>query len=675
MALSSDLYVGELLMRLVAHQTGEISKVDYEPQKPAFSKAPLEGETFLQRATPEEMGVSVKWVENFIEELYESPNTNMHKIMILRHGKVIGETAFAPFDQDYWHVVHSMSKSITGMAIGILIGEGKLHINDKILDILSDKKTLNSMLRLRDITIEHLLTMTSGVSFNESGAVSGNDWIKGFMDSNTSFAPGKEFSYNSMNSYILSAIVTKITGKSLFEFVKERIFDPMGIKRVFWEYSPQRITKGGWGLFMRIEDMCKLGQLYLQNGMWEDKQLVPEGWVSASTLPRIATGLDDAPQYGYHLWLLNSREGSYIFNGMLGQNVYVYPDIDMVIAVNAGNNEVFQTGTMTDIIYKNMASIEVSDKEIATDPLSTRLYKKTLLRIQGKEPVTLPILRGGWNRRSDVYDNHQDKLMRIRTLYGCTYDLGVTGIGLFPIMMQITHNNFTDGITKIGFVPIDKKRFGVQIYEGNQIYTLPCGADVYANRVSFNFHGEVYDAVIKTRLSTDEYNRVAIMLRIFLLEETSERRINIYLGSKYSVDDTKGFRGSSIPDGIDVHFNEYPGNDLMMNTLSGITNIGGVQGALLSKLEDFGAKFLIDKTIHYTINPRVHGFLIKDRDNSKDTYNDTYKDTYKDTDTYSGTSNVEDKGTNNGTETNTKNRTYNDVTNGTDNNDDVIDKI
>lgn len=612
MALSSDLYVGELLMRLVGHQTGEISKVNYQPQKPAFSKEPQEGETFIERATPESQGISSKWVKDLFETLYECPHANLHKIMVMRHGKVIGETSFAPYDLDYWHIVHSMSKSVTGMAIGILIGEGKLNINDKIIDILSDKKTLNSMLRLRDITIEHLLSMTSGVQFNEAGAMSGNDWIKGYMDSGTSFAPGKEFSYNSMNSYILSAIVTRITGQSLFDFVKERIFDPMGIKRVFWEACPQGITKGGWGLFMRAEDMCKLGQLYLQKGMWEGRQLVPEGWVIASTSAHARTDIPEAPEYGYHLWLINSRQGAYIFNGMLGQNVYIYPDIDMVIAVNAGNNEVFQTGTMTDILYEKMANIEVSEGALKEDKLSTRFLEKTIMRIQDKEVPGKLIYRGGWNRRTDSYDNKQDMIMRIRALYGAVYDLGESGIGVFPLLMQITHNNFTDGIKKIGFVPIDRKRFGVQIYEGDQIYTLPCGFDGSGNTVSLNIHGEVYDAVVKTRLSTDEYNRMAIMLRIFLLEETSERRINIYLGSKYSDEDTRGFRGSCIPTGIDVHFNEYPGNDLMSSALSNITNLKGIQGILLNKLEEYGASFLVSKTIHYTINPRVHGFLIKD---------------------------------------------------------------
>lgn len=630
MALSSDLYVGELLMRLVGHQTGEISKVDYKPQKPAFYKEPQEGETFLERATPESQGVSSRWVKDLFEALHECPKANMHKIMVMRHGKVIGETAFAPYDLDYWHIVHSLSKSVTGMAIGILIGEGKLNITDKLIDLLPDKKTLNSMLRLRDVTIEHLLSMTSGVQFNEAGAISGNDWVKGFMDSGTSFAPGKEFSYNSMNSYMLSAVVTAITGQSLFDFVKERIFDPMGIKRVFWEACPKGITKGGWGLFLRIEDMCKLGQLYLQKGMWEGKQLVPEGWVVASTTKHATTDIPDAPGYGYHLWLLNSREGSYIFNGMLGQNVYIFPDIDMVLAVNAGNNEVFQTGAMTDILYEKMRDIEVSDEPLSEDLMTSRFLDKTIDRIMEKEVPGKLILRGGWNRRSDAYDNQQDKIMRIRTLYGSYYDLGDSGIGIFPLMMQITHNNFTDGITKIGFVPVDRKRFGVQIYEGDQIYTLLCGADMYENKVSFNIHGEVYDAVVKTRLSTDEYNRMAIMLRIFFLEETSERRINIYLGSKYDQEDTRGFRGSNIPDGIDVHFNEYPGNNLLSGALSTITSSKGIQGMIMNKLDEFGASFLVGKTIHYTINPRVHGFLIKEDDNgvvgSDDNKDDIKKD-------------------------------------------------
>lgn len=609
---SSDLYVGELMMRIVGRQTGEISKVEYRPQKPPFPESSAVREVPLARSTPEEQGVSSAYIETLFNALNQAPNANMHRIMVMRHGVVIGETAFAPFDLDHWHVTHSMCKSVTSMAIGILVGEGRLKITDKVLDLLPARKTVRAILRLRDLTVEHLLTMTSGVQFNETGAVSGNDWIKGYMDSTVSFSPGTQFDYNSMNSYMLSAIVSEITGMSLFDFVSARIFEPLGIKRAFWESDPQHITKGGWGLFLRIEDMCKLGQLYLQKGAWNGRQIVPAEWVEVSTAFHVATDVEDAPGYGYQIWCLPDREGAYDYNGMLGQNVYMYPDIDMVIAVNAGNAEVFQQGEMSAVISKWIREIETQPQAL---PANENAYRRLLAtcRAFGERKNDFPvILRGGWKRRSLMQTNYVDIMNRLHLLMGHHYDFGNSGIGIFPLLMQVMHNNFTDGITRIGFTLIDRQSFGLEIYEGDQIYTLPCGLDMYRNRVAINMHGEIYNAVVRTKITTDEYGRMVILLRIMYLEEATERRINIFLGSKYDSNDTAGIHAANVPDGIDVHFSEYPGNDLISKTLKSVTVSKGFEGMLMSKLSENGATNVLDTTIHYTISPRIHGILADD---------------------------------------------------------------
>ena len=318
----AGLDVGELLLKLMTHETGEISKVDYVPQKPEFRHERVIGETTLERRTPESQGVSSAFFVDLIRALSKDRECNMHRLMFLRHGYVVAECAFEPYDMDMWHVSYSMCKSIVGMAIGILVHEGKLSIDDKLSDIFSARFSPFGFLR-KTVTVKQLLTMSSGVDFNEAGAISGNDWRKNYLDSSFKTEPGKEFEYNSMNTYMLSAIVTELTGKSLFEFVKERIFEPMGIWRCYWECCPQSITKGGWGLFMRIEDMAKLGQLYLQKGEWDGKQIVPEEWVIESTSWQIETGKEDNSHYGYQLWINDDRSGSFAYNGMMGQNVFI----------------------------------------------------------------------------------------------------------------------------------------------------------------------------------------------------------------------------------------------------------------------------------------------------------------------------------------------------------------
>ena len=231
---------------------------------------------------------------------------------------------------------------------------------DKLDDIFDEQIGLLKFHR-KTITVKNLLDMTSGSEFNEAGAISGNDWVSSFLEAGTKFEPGSQFEYNSMNTYMLSAIVTKVTGKSLFEFCKERIFNPMGIKRVFWESCPRKITKGGWGLFIRTEDMAKLGQLYLNKGKWNGVQIVPQKWVEESTTPQILTGRTDSTYYGYQLWINGDRQGSYAFNGMLGQNVFIYPDINMVVVTNAGNSDIFQTSIMAVKIRKAVKNLKIDD--------------------------------------------------------------------------------------------------------------------------------------------------------------------------------------------------------------------------------------------------------------------------------------------------------------------------
>ena len=153
-----------------------------------------------------------------------------------------------------------------------------------------------------EVTVEHLLTMTSGVQFNEIGAISGNDWLNSFLNAPVSGKPGAAFQYNSMNTYVLSAIVTERTGMTLSEYLEPRLFQPLGITKYLWETCPKGITKGGWGLFLCPEDMAKLGQLYLQRGIWKGQQLVPEGWVEISTGKQVES-VEGTFGYGYQVWM------------------------------------------------------------------------------------------------------------------------------------------------------------------------------------------------------------------------------------------------------------------------------------------------------------------------------------------------------------------------------------
>ncbi len=628
----AEKYVGELMMKLVARETGDISKVDYKPQKRAFNPLPFPDEQFLVRKSPESQGVCSAFFTELIRDLWEDDSCRMHRLMFLRHGAVIAECAFEPYDMDMWHVSYSMCKSITGMAIGILIDDGVLTLDDRIGDIFSAYTGLFNMFK-KSITVRNLLEMSSGVEFNEAGAVSGNDWRRGFLESSLKFDPGTRFEYNSMNSYMLSAIVTEKTGKSLFDFCKERIFDPMGIKRVFWESCPQSITKGGWGLFMRAEDMAKLGQLYLQKGVWNGQQIVPGEWVEESSSQKINTGKDDREFYGYQIWINGDRKGDFAFNGMLGQNVFVYPDLDMVVVTNAGNSDIFQTSSMATKIREAMKNrIVVSDDPLPEDFAQLSKLKAICKSVSGRTPDYPYITGGGWKMRTvrmtkgsarpaavskitgrgkfrdSVFSyniRNENQLMQtwFKRLDGRIYELDTPGIGIFPLMMQIVHNNFTDGIKKVGFRYTDDGAFFIDVYEGEAIFRLRCGFGGKRYVSDINMHSENYKISIKSFFTRDEYNHLVIRNEIYFLEEACQRIFNIYFK-----DET--FIHPLAPSRIEIRMHETPGTDMFITTMQNLNPEGaGLESAILSKIVKGGVKEAITHAIIATIQPVIGAVL------------------------------------------------------------------
>ena len=187
-----QLAVAELIMNLILGKTENVSRVEFFPQKKKFPED-LPYEQPFPRATPESQGVSSRLLSAMIRELYSSKYTDMHHLMVLRHGKVICECNFAPYPAGMWHITHSMCKSITSMAIGLLVNEGKLTLDENIYKIFEDQLNPFTKVLRPVITVDNLLTMTSGVTFNESGIVAGNDWLGSYLNSQVSGRPGTTF--------------------------------------------------------------------------------------------------------------------------------------------------------------------------------------------------------------------------------------------------------------------------------------------------------------------------------------------------------------------------------------------------------------------------------------------------------------------------------------------------
>ena len=603
-----QIAVAELVLNMILGKTGG-TRVDYFPQKPDFPFDAVYEQAFV-RATPESQGISSDLFAALLRELDASKDTEMHHFMALRHGKVICECNFAPYPKGMWHITHSMCKSITGMAIGMLIEEEKLKLDENIYDIFPDHINAFSKIFRPVITVENLLTMTSGVTFNESGIVSGNDWLGSFLNASVNGKPGTEFQYNSLNTYVLSAIVTKRTGETLTEYLTPRLFGPLGITKYYWETCPKGITKGGWGLFLCAEDMAKLGQLYLQRGKWNGQQLVSEYWIEISTARHLKTQ-NDTYGYGYQLWM-EQRPGSFEYNGMLGQNVIIYPDMDMVLVTNAGNKEMFQDCIMLNIIRKYFPVNYHPADVLPENPLSHSLLKRLCGELEnGENNNRSTSLRRGWKRNVVSRRKHSDKKYSyrisaavdrpsdhhsfMRAVSGRTYVMEQQNIGIAPLFVQVFHNNMTDGISEISFT-YDAGNFYVSFTEGEVIHKLPVGFGRAADGC-VDLHGEHYLVATLGEFARDENDIPVLKLEITFIEECVKRKVHIFFHED---------------NGIAIRWNETPGKKMILAGLSSITEELSGNFLYNSLLGDHNITTeLLHRLMEQTIEPVVRGYLKK----------------------------------------------------------------
>lgn len=601
-----QIAVAELVLNMILGKTGD-TRVDYFPQKPDFPFDAVYEQAFV-RATPESQGISSDLFAALLRELDASKDTEMHHFMALRHGKVICECNFAPYPKGMWHITHSMCKSITGMAIGMLIEEEKLKLDENIYDIFPDHINAFSKIFRPVITVENLLTMTSGVTFNESGIVSGNDWLGSFLNASVNGKPGTEFQYNSLNTYVLSAIVTKRTGETLTEYLTPRLFGPLGITKYYWETCPKGITKGGWGLFLCAEDMAKLGQLYLQRGKWNGQQLVSEYWIEISTARHLKTQ-NDTYGYGYQLWM-EQRPGSFEYNGMLGQNVIIYPDMDMVLVTNAGNKEMFQDCIMLNIIRKYFPVNYHPADVLPENPLSYSLLKRLCGELEnGENNNRSTSLRGRWKRNVVSRRKHSDKKYSyrisaavdrpsdhhsfMRAVSGRTYVMEQQNIGIAPLFVQVFHNNMTDGISEISFT-YDAGNFCVSFTEGEVIHKLPVGFGKAADGC-VDLHGEHYLVATLGEFARDENDIPVLKLEITFIEECVKRKAHIFFHED---------------DEIEIRWNETPGKKMILSGLSSITEELSGNFLYNSLLGDHNITTeLLHRLMEQTIEPVVRGYL------------------------------------------------------------------
>ena len=306
--------------------------------------AALNAAALMEKATPESQGVSssaiIGWIDACEREL-----DALHGFVIVRHGRVIAEGSWAPYDTlNRTHMLYSHSKSFTSTAIGFLVDDGKLDLDARVLSFFPDKAPPTPSANLRALRVRDLLTMNVGASFSDAERKDINgDWVKAFLANDIEKEPGTVFKYDSCATHMLAAIAERVSGMKLMDFLKARLFDPLGMTSPWSTVSPTGIACGGWGMNMTTRDLARFGQLYLDNGMWDGKRVISREWVVAATSRQTwsgaiaVTGEDGSDWhqgYGFQFW--RCRHNAFRADGASGQYTIVMPDQDAVVSIHAG---------------------------------------------------------------------------------------------------------------------------------------------------------------------------------------------------------------------------------------------------------------------------------------------------------------------------------------------------
>jgi len=375
------------------------------------------------RATPESQGVSSAAVLALVEALDQVDA--MNSFMLVRHGKVIAEGWWSPYDAQSNHELYSLSKSFTSTAVGMAVAEGRLSIDDEVLKFFPDDGPAATSANLKAMRVRDLLTMSAGHQDEVPSAVDKIS-VKAFLTNAVPHKPGTHFKYNTPATFMCSAIVQKLTGQTVAEYLKPRLFEPLGITQPMWNTNWQGISLGGYGLNVRTEDIARFGQLYLQKGQWQGRQLIPKDWVELATSKQVSNGSNPKSDwdqgYGFQFW--RCRNGAYRGDGAFGQYCIVMPEQDAVIAITSGVKDM---QSVLNVIWEKLLPA-FQPKRLKADSanqkkLSEKLASLTVRPAQGSD--TSPLASKALGRKF-VFPGNDLKLESITITPGSGSGRGVT---------------------------------------------------------------------------------------------------------------------------------------------------------------------------------------------------------------------------------------------------------
>ncbi len=527
----------------------------------------------LPRCAPEEQGISSRHIQQFLEELDRDKALYMQDVMVLRRGCVLCEAAFGSQDLRAAKSTFSACKSVTSLAVGLLVDDGVLDLTEKVADIFGDLCTPAVRRRLKDLTVEHLLTMRAGIQFSEAEALTEADWVRRFLNASVRGEPGTDFLYNSLNSYILSAIIALKAGKGVHQLVRERLFAPLGITDTLWETCPAGIDKGGWGFYIRPEDMAKLGQLVLDGGLWQGERLLSQTYLDAAltahAVPPETTGDFN---YGYHIWV-GRRENTFLFNGMLGQNVLGFRDSGILLVTNAGADTDFQESRYFEMVSRYFGG--AFPDRLEPDPDARRELEETASALSAYrlEPQTIA---------------GQDQALTapfLQRSFAAAEPKAVSA-GLLPVALQALHNNYTAGVTSLA-VSVRGDLPELIYRERDAVYRFPVGLGV-PQVCQLDFRGNAYHTAVLGRFTHDEEERPVFYIRMDFLETPCVRTLKLVAEG----------------DGLLLRQSETPGVPYVFRKLQAAAQSGLTRPLLLVAAGGTEEDYLLYKTLQL-LSPEI----------------------------------------------------------------------
>jgi CubicO group peptidase (beta-lactamase class C family) len=332
----------------------------------------------LPRSAPEAQGIASSAILAFVEAAEQNIH-HLHSLMLLRHGHVVAEGWWSPYAPEHPHMLYSLSKSFTATAIGLAVAEGRLSVDDPVLSFFPEEAPAEVSANLAAMRVRHLLSMSTGHATDIMPALFNQpdrDWVKGFLSQPVEHAPGSHFAYNSGASYMLSAIVQRLTGMTLLDYLRPRLLAPLGIEQATWEACPRGVNVGGWGLSITTDAIARFGQLYLQKGIWQGQRILTEAWIDAASTFQSDNSSNTNPDwmqgYGYQFWLC--RHNAYRGDGAFGQFCLIIPEQDAVLAITAGVGDM---QAVLDLVWQHLLPA-FEPAQLPVNPVAAQRLSHTL---------------------------------------------------------------------------------------------------------------------------------------------------------------------------------------------------------------------------------------------------------------------------------------------------------